>query len=170
MSVRASIGSLLMMVGLVPIVVLAEQVPVRLENRGQPVLVKQFRDGVQCDLSPLGRGPYAIGLDHRFLTRRHLDRGLVAGEPVDFVFLRQVQAQARIGNAHADARGVRARLVPEAGLEYRVRVQHHPMQLDAVVEARAVGSHDAYERVPVTLSYDVDDFCLRGSRGGYAAR
>lgn len=170
MSVRASVGSVLMMVGLAPVAVLAEQVPVRLENRGQPVLVKQFRDGVQCDLSPLGRGTYAIGLDDGFQIRRHLDRDLRAGEPVDFVFLRQVQAQARIGDARADARGVRARLVPEAGFEYRVRVQQHAAQLDAVVEARALGSRDAYERVPVTLSYDVDDFCLRGSRGGYAAR
>lgn len=147
-----------------------EVVPIRFENRGLPVQVKQFRDGVQCDLSQLGRGIQSIGYDNRFLTRRQLDRDLVAGEPVEFVFVRKAFKPARTGIPTVDARGLRTRLVPEAGMEYRVRIAQQSTQLDAIVEARPQGTEAAFERVPTVVSYDPQDLCVTGVRGSYAAR
>ncbi|HRG16041.1 MAG TPA: hypothetical protein PLB00_08590 [Pseudomonadota bacterium] len=149
----------------------ADVVPVRIENRGLPVVVKQFRDGVQCDLSQLGRSHYVIGDDVRYHTRRHLDRDLVAGEPVELVFVRNVFRPARTGiPGGSDQIGVRARMVPEAGMEYRVRVDQAAMRLDAIVESRAAGSNDAFARVPTVVSYDPQSLCVTGVRGSVAAR
>jgi hypothetical protein len=148
----------------------ADGVPIRFENRGLPVVVKQFRDGVQCDLSQLGRGHYAIGSDPRVNTRRHFDRVLAAGEPVEFVFVRKAFRPARVGVPILDARGVRTRLVPQAGLEYRVRVAEHATQMDAIIESRPLGSQVAFERVPALVSFEPQDLCVTGVRGQYAAR
>jgi hypothetical protein len=149
----------------------ADIVPVRIENRGLPVVVKQFRDGVQCDLSQLGRNHYFIGDDLRRHTRRHLDRDLVAGEPVELVFVRNVFRSARTGIPGGnDQIGVRARVVPEAGMEYRVRVHQTPARMDAIVESRAAGSDDAFARVPTVVSYDPQSLCVTGVRGSVAAR
>jgi len=141
-------------------------VPIRFENSGIPVEVKQFRDGVQCDLSPRGRGILTIGASKRLHLRTQFDEHLVAGEPVEFVFVRKVQRPARIGLASADAFGVRTRLLPLAGNEYRVRIVQQSTQVDAVVEARAIGSNAAFERAPVEVSYDVRDLCVSGTRTG----
>lgn len=149
----------------------ADVVPVRIENRGLPVVVKQFRDGVQCDLSQFGRDHFVIGDDVRYRTRRHLDRDLVAGEPVELVFVRNVLRPARTGiPGGSDQIGVRARVVPEAGMEYRVRVDQAAMRLDAIVESRAVGSSDAFTRVPTVVSYDSQSLCVTGVRGSFAVR
>lgn len=149
----------------------ADLVPIRIENRGQPVVVKQFRDGVQCDLSQLARNHYVIGDDLRYHTRRALDRRLVAGEPVELVFVRDVFRPARTGiPGGTDQVGVRTRVVPEAGLEYRVRVAQTAARLDAIVESRALGSDEAYQRVPSVVSYDAQSLCVTGVRGRVAAR
>jgi hypothetical protein len=146
-------------------------VPIRFENRGLPVVVKQFRDGVQCDLSQLGRDHYVIGSDPRHSHRRHFDRDLVAGEPVELVFVRNVFRPARTGiPGGSDQIGVRARVVPQAGMEYRIRVDQTSMRLDAIVESRAVGSNDAFVRVPIVVSYDPQSLCVTGVRGSVAAR
>lgn len=146
-------------------------VPIRFENRGLPVVVKQFRDGVQCDLGQLGRDHYVIGSDPRRSHRSHFDRDLVAGEPVELVFVRQAFKPARTGlPGGADSIGVRTRVVPESGLEYRVRVERQSTRLDAIVEARAVGTDDAYARVPTVVSYAPQDLCVTGVRGRVAAR
>lgn len=149
----------------------ADVVPVRIENRGLPVVVKQFRDGVACDLSQLGRNYHVIGDDVRYHTRRYLDRDLVAGEPVELVFVRNVFRPARTGiPGGSDQIGVRARVVPDAGMEYRVRVEQTPARMDAIVESRAVGSNDAFARVPTVVSYDPQSLCVTGVRGGVAVR
>ena len=149
----------------------AEVVPIRIENRGLPVVVKQFRDGVQCDLSQLGRNHYVIGSDPRRSHRRHLDRDLVAGEPVELVFVRDAFKPARTGiPGGTDQLGVRARIVPEAGLEYRVRVERQAARMDAIVESRSVGSDEAFVRVPTVVSYGPQDLCVTGVRGSVAGR
>lgn len=170
MNIRILLSIAIAMATLSSSVVAAERVPIRLENRGLPVQVKQFRDGVQCDLSQLGRGIYAIGTDHRLMTRHYLDRSLVIGEPVEFVFVRRAFRPARVGVAELDARGVRTRLVPQAGLEYRVRLAQHTTSMDAIIESRPLGSQSDFERVPSIVSYDPQDLCVTGVRGGYAAR
>lgn len=146
-------------------------VPVRIENSGMPVVVKQFRDGVQCDLRPLGRGYYLIGSDSLRSTRRHIERDFAAGEAVELVFVRNVfrPARTRIPGG-GDQFGVRTRLVPESGRAYRVRVEHRAMRLDAIVESRPVNSRGAYERVPTIVSYSAQDLCVTGVRGRYASR
>ena len=143
----------------------AASVPVRFENRGVPVNVKLFKDGVQCDLSPKGRGILTIGNGKGLVTRNHFSEDLVAGEPVEIVFVRSVFRPARIGVPGADAIGVRTRLVPQAGMEYRVRVANQASQIDAVVEARPRGSHDSFARVPSEVSYATRDLCVDGVRG-----
>ncbi|MBP6079194.1 MAG: hypothetical protein KA505_10310 [Xanthomonadales bacterium] len=146
-------------------------VPVRIENSGMPVVVKQFRDGVQCDLRHLGRGNYVIGGDLLHPTRRHLERDFVAGEAVELVFVRNAVRPARTGiPGGSDQFGVRTRLVPESGMAYRVRVEHRAMRLDAIVESRPVNSRGAYERVPTIVSYSTQDLCVTGVRGRYASR
>ena len=149
----------------------SDVVPIRIENRGQPVVVKQFRDGVQCDLGQLGRNHYVIGGDVRYTTRNHIERDLVAGEPVELVFVRNVFRPLRTGiPGGSDQMGVRTRIEPEAGREYRVRVEQAAGRLDAIVEARASGSKDAFERVPAVVSYDAQSLCVTGVRGSIAAR
>jgi hypothetical protein len=164
-------GSTILLLAMAASVHAAEFVPIRIENRGLPVVVKQFRDGVQCDLSQLGRDHYVIGSDPRRSHRRHLDRDLVAGEPVELVFVRDAFKPARTGiPGGTDQLGVRARIVPEAGMEYRVRVERQAVRMDAIVESRSVGSDEAFVRVPTVVSYDPQDLCVTGVRGSVAGR
>ena len=154
--------------GVIPVAAQAEHasVPVRFENRGLPVDVKLFEDGVQCDLSPRGRGILTIGVRKGSPMRNQFDETLVAGQPVDIVLVREAFRPARVGVASADAIGVRTRLVPQAGLEYRVRVAHQSTRLDAIIESRPRGSRGDYDRVPVEVSYAARDLCVKGARAG----
>ena len=166
-----NVWAMLLLASITTSVAATDVVPIRFENRGQPVVVKQYRDGVQCDLGQLGRNHYVIGNDPRRTHRRHFDRDLIAGEPVEFVFVRKAFKPARTGiPGGTDAIGLRTRLVPEAGLEYRVRVERQATRMDAIVESRAVGSDNAFARVPTVVSYDPQSLCVTGVRGSVAGR
>ena len=149
------------------------------QNTGPRVTLSVFNGEALCDLTPSGRGIGELGRVHRTPTRRGTsfrdaftrevrNQQLTPGQPVEFVFRRPVSRAAQIGSTSADIIGVRTLLVPQADTEYRARVQHRGgMTLDAVVEARPLGSNAAFTPVPVEQSHAFRDLCVRGA---YAMR
>jgi hypothetical protein len=137
------------------------------ENDLPRVSLGIYDNGQVCDLTPEGRAVVKLGWPNGFLQRDEISRGLVAGQAFEFVFRRPVSRAARSGIINADVIGVRARLVPQAGVEYRARVKHRGMGMDAIVEARTLGSNAAFTPVEVEQSHAFSDLCVRGA---YARR
>lgn len=148
---------------------------IRFENSGPRVVgLNLFTGEALCDLTPDGRGVTVLGQTrqtptrrgfsaHDAFSRKHIERDVEPGKPIEFVFRRPVMPAARSGILNADVIGVRTLLVPKPDTEYRARVQDHGMRLDALVESRPLGSNEAFTAVSVEQSRAFRGLCVRGA-------